>query len=151
MSAAPSFLKALADRYAHQLDQVRTELDQFDDDAALWRERPGITNTAGTLVLHICGNLRHFVGSVLGGTGYIRDRPAEFGDRNLLRAELYSLLERTRQEITETLLRMDPARLTARYPLDVLGREWTVAEWLIHLLSHLSYHLGQVNYFWRIS
>jgi len=61
------------------LRTLAAELDAYPDDASVWACPPGIPNAAGTLVLHVAGNLRHFVGARMGGTGYVRDRAAERG------------------------------------------------------------------------
>src|SRR3954466_12993868 len=37
-------------------------------------------NSIGHLVLHLTGNLNHYVGAIIAGTGYVRDRPTEFTD-----------------------------------------------------------------------
>ncbi len=70
------------------LDGMLAELDGYPDDASVWALPDGIANSTGTLALHLAGNLRHFVGGQLGGTGYVRDRDAEFADRGLSRDEL---------------------------------------------------------------
>ena len=44
----------------------------------MWEVSGEIKNSAGNLCLHICGNLQHFVGAVLGNSGYVRKRDEEF-------------------------------------------------------------------------
>ena len=61
-----------------ELEAFAREVELFPDDETLFRTLPGVTNSAGNLALHACGNLRHFVGAVLGRTGYVRERPLEF-------------------------------------------------------------------------
>jgi hypothetical protein len=65
--------------FRRDLDALAREVALFPDDEALWRKVPGIANAGGNLALHVAGNLRHFVGAMLGDTGYMRDREAEFG------------------------------------------------------------------------
>lgn len=127
------------------LEGLGAELDGYHDDASVWQELPGFANSTGTLVLHCCGNLRHFVGSVLGGSGYVRDRDAEFSTRGVPRAELQRLLTITRDEVTTALDALDPAVLGERFPAPLPGGFATTEPVLVHLATHLGYHLGQVD------
>lgn len=133
-----------------ELRALIRELEAYPDDATVWKEVPGITNTAGTLALHLAGNLRHFLGAVLHGSGYVRDRDAEFARRDVPRTELVAGLEAARQEAAAALAALTPDRLDAPYPQPIGGASVTTADVLVHLVSHLSYHLGQVDYHRRI-
>lgn len=126
------------------------ELEAYPDDAAVWRDAPGVTNTAGTLALHVAGNLRHFVGAVLHGSGYVRDRDGEFARRDVPRAELLAGLEQARREVDAGLRALAPDRLDAPFPQPVGGVAVTTADLLVHLVSHLAYHVGQVDYHRRV-
>lgn len=127
------------------LDGLARQVALYPDDAAPWREIPGVPNPGGTLVLHLAGNLRHFVGATLGGTGYRRDREAEFATRGVPRAELLALVAATRREVEGALDALDPAVLPADYPLPLLGRAISTGQFLLHLAVHLGYHLGQID------
>src|SRR5437667_12011297 len=70
------------------LRALRREVESFADERDLWRVPPGIRNSAGTLALHLAGNIRYYIGTVLGGTGYVRDRDAEFALRDVPRTDL---------------------------------------------------------------
>lgn len=127
------------------LDGFEAQLDGYATDAQVWAEHPGFANSTGTLVLHCCGNLRHFLGHVFGGTDYRRDRPAEFATRDVSRAELRALLAVTREEMQRGLAAVDPTTLDAPYPADVGGGRMPIDRLLVHLASHLAYHLGQAD------
>jgi hypothetical protein len=58
------------------------EIALFPDETSIWVVLPGLSNSAGNLALHVAGNLQHFLGHVLGGTDYIRDRDQEFAQRS---------------------------------------------------------------------
>lgn len=111
---------------------------------------PGITNTGGTLALHIAGNLRHFLGNTLGGVAYARDRDAEFANRTATRAEIAGLLDETRKAIEATVTTLSPEALAKPFPLQIVGRTVSTADFVMHLASHLSYHLGQLDYHRRV-
>ncbi|NWJ40639.1 MAG: DUF664 domain-containing protein [Geothrix sp.] len=125
------------------------EIEAFPDDATLWRTMPGITNSAGNLALHVAGNLRHFVGTVLGGTGYQRQRDAEFARREGTRAEVAALLEAAATEIEAGLEALTAETPVLPYPQVLLGHQPPTGRFLLHLSTHLAFHLGQAGYLRR--
>lgn len=132
-----------------ELEAFAREVLLFPDDDVLWRTVPGITNSAGNLALHACGNLRHFVGAVLGGTGYVRDRPAEFATRSGRREDVARALRET-ATIVETALSLLPGSvLEAPFPEAHDGVQLPCGRFLLHLCVHLSFHLGQAGYLRR--
>lgn len=133
-----------------ELRALSREVARYPDDASLWRVLPGIANSGGTLALHLAGNLQHFVGHVLGGTAYVRDRDAEFGTRDRTRAEVVAEIERTITAVQGALTQVNDVQWNAEYPLEVGGRRVTNSRFAMHLAAHLAYHLGQVDYHRRI-
>ncbi len=125
------------------------EIELFADEARIWETLPGVANSVGTLALHVCGNLQHFVGAVLGGSGYVRDRPFEFAARGLPRERLLAEIAQTLAEVERVLPGLSEAALSAPYP-DVLGGlRPPTGLFLHHLACHLSHHLGQAGYLRR--
>ena len=133
-----------------ELRAMRREVDAYPNDGAPWRMLPGLPNSGGTLVLHCAGNLQHFVGAVLGGTGYVRDRAAEFSRREVPRSELRAELDRAIAAVEQTFAALEPADLDRPYPGEVGGRIFTTDIFLGHLAVHLAYHLGQLDYHRRL-
>lgn len=134
-----------------EIATFRREVELFPDDESLWKTAPGITNSAGNLALHIAGNLRHFVGAVLGKTGYVRDRDAEFATRAGSREMVAGALAAAEADVASTLAMLDDAALAAPYASGPKGVEVTTQRWLIHLASHAAFHLGQAGYLRRIA
>jgi uncharacterized damage-inducible protein DinB len=126
------------------------EVTAYPSDTALWQAVPGITNTGGTLTLHLVGNIQHFIGTVLGGGAYKRDRDAEFNRRDATRAELAGEVERAIAAVESAMPRVTTAQLAAEYPVEVGGRRLPTSRFLAHLSSHFAYHLGQVDYHRRV-
>ena len=100
-----------------ELEAFAREVELFPDDESLWRTVPGVTNSAGNLALHVCGNLNHFVGAVLGGTGYVRDRPAEFATRSGRREDVARQLRETAGVVSRVLPRVPESALREIAPL----------------------------------
>lgn len=134
-----------------ELATFRREVELFPDDTSLWSTPPGVTNSAGNLALHIAGNLRHFVGAVLGNTGYVRDRDAEFATRAGSRAMVSKALEAAAADVGSTFAKLDDAALGRPFPMPPKGVDVTTQRWLIHLASHAAFHLGQAGYLRRIA
>ncbi len=132
-----------------ELETFAREVEMFPDDATLWKTLPGLTNSAGVLARHVCGNLKHFVGAVLGGTGYLRQRDAEFAAHEGRRDAVARELRETREVVSGTLSRVPERVLEADYPEAVGGVVVRCDRFLIHLATHLAYHLGQAGYLRR--
>lgn len=132
------------------LDALGRELDGYPDEQLPWHRPPGAPNSAGHLVLHCSGNLRHFLGATLGSTGYQRDREGEFTSTPLSRHALHQELAATRREVDTTLRTLDTAAVTAPYPILLGGVALPVSAVLVQLATHLAYHLGQVDFHRRL-
>lgn len=137
----------LADFYERDVRKLAEEVKLFKDEENLWRKVGHLPNCSGNLVLHIIGNLNHFIGATLAGTGYVRDRESEFMRKGVPRNDLVAGLE----ELIPILRRgIAAADLNAEYPLPFDGSKRSNGYMLVHLLAHLNYHLGQVNYLRRV-
>jgi len=145
MTAA--FAAAIFDR---DLRTLSREIEAYPTDADLWATRPSITNVGGTLALHLAGNLQHYVGARLGGTNYTRDRAAEFARRGVPRSELLREIEAARAAVKTALSGSLPADLAADFPERIAGKTVNTGEYLMHLMTHFAYHLGQLDYHRRI-
>jgi len=140
----------IADIITRDLVSLRKEIEAYPADQDLWRGADGITNSGGTLALHLAGNLQHFVGAVLGDTGYVRDRDAEFAERDVPRAEVLERIDAAVAAVERTLPRLTDADLAREYPVPIGMVRVETGDFLIHLATHLAYHLGQVDYHRRM-
>lgn len=131
---------------ARDLAALAREVTLYPDDTSLWTPVPGQPNPGGVLAQHVVGNLRHFIGAVLGETGYVRHREAEFTSFLATRDSLVADLSLTAREVAETLQGLEPARLAAPYPLELPTGQPPADLFLLHLATHLAFHLGQVDY-----
>lgn len=136
--------------YINFLNSLKDELSLYKNEKNIWILTGGISNTPGNLCLHICGNLKHFYGAVIGNTGYIRDRDLEFSQKNISRDELIRVVEETKEMIGKIFDELTPEDINKIYPLDKFGDKATYGFIFSRLVSHLAYHLGQINYHRRI-
>lgn len=144
------FNEVLIEIYKRDLSKLKTEIEQYADEADIWKTDPGITNSAGNLCLHLSGNLQHFVGAVLGRAGYVRDRDAEFSSVGISRSKLLTDIDSTTAVVVETLETLTNEDLAKTYPIEVFGHPMTTGFFLTHLATHFNYHLGQINYHRRL-
>ena len=133
-----------------ELRALDREIAAYPDDRSLWQTPAGITNSAGTLVLHLAGNLRHFIGTALGKSSYKRNRDAEFSTKDLSREQLRSEVRSTISDLENAFDKITVAQLRAPYPLLIQERQVRTVDWLVHLSAHLGYHLGQIDYHRRL-
>lgn len=133
-----------------ELHSLRKELEAYPDEQLLWALPPGAPNSAGTLALHLAGNLRHYVGALLGGTGYIRNRDEEFAARDVPRETLLANLREAEAAIASTLPTLSDEQMSAPFPEPIREHHLQTGELLVHLATHLAYHLGQVSYHRRL-
>lgn len=133
-----------------ELKALRREVESYPSDDKLWETAPGITNPGGNLVLHLAGNIQYFFGAVLGGTDYKRYRDAEFGSRDLPKAELLREIDGAIAAVGAGIAKVSDADLKKPFPEAVGGVTPTTGVFLAHLAVHLGYHLGQVDYHRRI-
>ncbi|MCB0519623.1 MAG: DinB family protein [Lewinellaceae bacterium] len=133
--------------FQHLLHQLKAEIAGYPDEKSLWQAPDGISNSAGNLCYHLCGNLNHFIGHGLGDTGYVRDRPLEFSIRDVPRAELIQWVEQTSDMLARVLPGVD---LEADCQPGLWPEPMKVGDELLRLLWHLGYHLGQINYHRRL-
>jgi len=136
--------------FSRDLQKLKSEVEAYSSESNLWLVEENISNLTGNLTLHLIGNLNHFVGTVLGNTGYIRKREEEFTDKNVLRSELIPKIEATEKMVTEVLSTLKKEDLERDFPVNVFGQAMNTEYFLIHLTTHLSYHLGQINYHRRL-
>jgi hypothetical protein len=141
---------AIAAIFERDLRSLRREVEAYPDERDLWRSVPGISNVAGTLALHLAGNLQHYFGALWAGTGYRRDRPAEFSRRDVSRVELLREIEAARVAVKSAQARLARTELGADFPEVVGGARVATLDYLIHLATHFAYHLGQIDYHRRV-
>lgn len=161
----------LAVLFERDILKLKTEINAYADETKLWITIPGTSNSGGNLCLHLLGNLQHYIGALLGGNGYIRNRPEEFSQKDIPVSVINATIDHTIQVVTKTICSLSPEKLNGVYPEKVLDKtftpeflkalqalsprkepddSFTTEYFLLHLLAHLDYHLGQINYHRRI-
>jgi len=143
-------LQSLITLYKRDLNAVKKELQAYTNEHVIWKVEKDVSNSSGNLALHLVGNLNHFIGAILGNTDYIRQRELEFSEKNISVSELITMLDDTIVMIESTLSNLTSSDLQKEYRRNPFEDYMTTEYFLLHLKSHLAYHLGQINYHRRL-
>jgi len=136
--------------YEQGLNKLRTEIEKYPDEAALWKTGGNIPNSAGNLALHLIGNLNHFFGATIGGSGYVRDRDNEFSSGEVSKQQILSEIDNAESAVKDALGKLGPDDLDKIYPVQFQNEDVSTEYVLGYLLGHFNYHLGQINYHRRL-
>ena len=142
--------ETLTEIFERDLNKLVTEINLYKDENNLWIIKEGISNSAGNLSLHLLGNLNHFIGATLGHTGYVRYRDDEFSLNNIPRQDIIMNIGNCILTVKNTLDKITQEDLEKDFPLEVFGKKMKTGFMLVHLTTHLAYHLGQINYHRRL-
>jgi hypothetical protein len=140
----------LAELYRRDIIRVRQQLEAFHDDWTLWTKPPHTSNAPGNLALHIEGNLREYIGRQLGALPYERQRDAEFATSSIPQSDMVARFTDLADTIPSVIAALSDEALAATFPETVLKKPISTREFVIHLLGHLTYHAGQIDYARRV-
>lgn len=143
-------IQTLKTLFSRDLNRLRQEIDQYKNEEVIWHTERSIANSAGNLCLHLIGNLNTYLGSEIGKTGYVRNRELEFSLRDMPKVELLKKIDDTMIVVDDALNSLTEAQLEEEYPMLVFDEKTSTSYFLVHLTTHLTYHLGQINYHRRL-
>ncbi len=136
--------------FKQELEKLKNEIQLYNDEQNIWIRDKQISNSSGNLCLHLLGNLKHFIGHVLGKTGYIRQRELEFILEDISKKDLINDILKTMEIVDSTLEKLTTKELQNDYPIAKFDKNQSIEFLLIHSLIHFDYHLGQINYHRRL-
>ena len=140
------FKEILLEVFERDLSKLKEEINLYKKEEHIWKIDKEIKNSAGNICLHVIGNLNYFIGSVLGNSGYVRDRESEFILKDISREKLISSIDEVSQVVKTTLSQLSSSDFEKTFPVKKQDRVVTTEYMLFHLATHLNYHLGQINY-----
>jgi uncharacterized damage-inducible protein DinB len=123
-------------------------LKQLSDEEIWWRPNPA-SNSAGNLILHLCGNVRQWIISNLGENPDVRDRDSEFSARgSISRHSLISRIQKTVREACDVLDKLPEEKLSRKYVIQ--GLHATGLQAVAHVVEHFAYHTGQIIFITKL-
>jgi uncharacterized damage-inducible protein DinB len=117
-------------------------LEHLNEESIWWRPNPQV-NSVGNLILHLSGNIRHWVVSGIAGEISQRNRDAEFSPNvKMFRDELVSTLRLAISDSKNVIMSLDPVDLLEKRM--IRGRNVTIFYALMHVTEHFGMHTGQI-------
>jgi hypothetical protein len=136
--------------FKRDLNRLKQEIQLYPNESQIWKIQKGITNSAGNLCLHLVGNLNTYIGNTYGNSNYVRNRELEFSLKDIPRSELIHQIEQTILVVDHALDNLSEKELLMEFPVLVFETTTSNEFMLIHLTTHLTFHLGQINYHRRL-
>jgi hypothetical protein len=143
-------LNEYKDVFVSYLNRLQREITSYKNETDLWKTVEGISNPPGNLYLHLCGNLQHYFGALLGKSGYIRNRDLEFSRKNVPLQELLKEINTTISSVSAAFDKLNEKDLWNIYPDKTFGENVSSNYVILECAVHFGYHLGQINYHRRI-
>ncbi len=136
------FVDFSIDRLRQHGGRIEKRLGELPEDR-VWARRGDDANAVGNLVLHLCGNVRQWIISGVGGSPDTRVRDQEFAAKDgVPAAELRDRLHRTVEEAIAVLEKLTPERLLER--IHPQNHDVSVLEAVYHVVEHFAWHTGQI-------
>lgn len=142
--------EALIQLYERDLQKLKKEIELYSSESNLWKVDHQITNSGGNLCLHLIGNLKAYIGNGLAELKYTRERHFEFTGKHVARQQLIEDIDETSIIIKKGLQNLTQDQLASDFPILIWKEKTGMIFTLMHLHSHLNYHLGQINYHRRM-
>ena len=143
-------IETLKTLFNRDLNKLKLEIESYQNENKLWCIDKNISNSAGNLCLHLIGNLNTYIGAQIGKTNYIRNRELEFSNKDVSKSILIAQIEATIETVNDALALLTEEDLKKEHPFLVFETKTSTEFLLIHLTTHLTYHLGQINYHRRL-
>jgi hypothetical protein len=140
----------ITNQFSNYLSKLKEEISEYKNENDLWKLTGDIKNTPANLALHLCGNLKHNIGAVLGGNGYLRNRDLEFSSKNISKELILNEIDSTIEAVIPVLMRLTVEKMNEQFPENSHGENLTNYDMIVRLALHLGYHVGQINYHRRI-
>jgi uncharacterized damage-inducible protein DinB len=138
------FLKFSADKLEQLSGRIQDCLGRLSYDQ-IWLRSGDNANSVGNLVLHLCGNVRQWIGYGVGGQPDLRDRDSEFAARGGLQPnELSQRLQTTISDAAGIIRNVAPGRLPEARTIQ--NCDVTVMEAILRVVEHFSQHTGQIMF-----
>jgi hypothetical protein len=143
-------IETLKTLFTRDLERLKREVELYVDESNLWKIEKDVANSGGNLCLHLIGNLNTYIGKEIGKTDYVRNRELEFSLKNIPKVELIKQINETISIVNSSLDKLTEQDLPKEYPIIVFDKPTSTEYLLVHLTTHLTYHLGQINYHRRL-
>jgi len=148
MSFEEQFLEEINIMIDYGYEKIIHCLNQLEEEH-IWYRPDSSVNSIGIIINHLCGNLRQWIISGIGGLEDIRNRPLEFDDSTRLsKTEITNKLQEIINECKKIINNFNPDNLLERRRIQ--GFEENILSAIYEVVSHLVLHSGQIIYITRL-
>ncbi|MDE3109377.1 MAG: DinB family protein [Acidobacteriota bacterium] len=138
--------ETFASFYEEVREQVHTIVGPLSTEQ-LWRNPYVYGNSLGHLLLHLTGNLNHYIGARIAGTGYVRNRPLEFTDASRPpKEDVLAAFDRTIDMVAATIRKQTAEDWAALYSDPTTPHDRNRFSVIQRMAAHAYHHVGQMIY-----
>lgn len=128
--------------------RLRTCVESLTAEQVWWRPNTA-SNSIGNLLLHLNGNVWQWLVASFNRSEDVRNRPAEFSERNLIPpSTLLQQLSTTMQQASEVLARLTETDLLTVY--EIQGYKVSGLAAVYQVVEHFGLHYGQIVYITKL-
>ncbi len=143
---ASSVTSTLASYYEEVRDSIHEWVAPISTEQ-LWTNPYQYGNSIGHLLLHVTGNLNHYIGARIAATGYVRDRPLEFSDTSKRpKEQVLADFDRAIDMVAATIRRQSAEDLVAPYSDTTQPDCPDRFSAFMRMAAHAYHHTGQIIY-----
>jgi len=143
---APVISSTLAAYYEETRDKLHNWVDPLTSEQ-IWRKPYPYGNSIAHLILHLTGNLNHYIGARIAGTGYVRNRPLEFSDTSKLpKEQVLAKFDQAIAMVAATIRAQTPEGFLEPYsdPTEPIANNRFAV--FLRMAAHAYHHVGQIIY-----
>lgn len=136
--------------FVRDLEKLIEEIVAYRKEENMWITDSNVTNSSGNLCLHLIGNLNTYLGAAIMKNGYKRNREYEFAARDVSRSILIEEIKKVITVVEQAFDVLTENDMSGNFPVQIWKEQTGMLFTLMHLHSHLNYHLGQIDYHRRL-
>jgi len=146
----PELASLVSSTLAAYYEEVRDKIHEWVTPLSteqLWQKPYPYGNSVGHLLLHLAGNLNHYIGARIAGTGYVRNRPLEFTDASKpSKEQVLANFDRAIDMVAATIRKQSADDLMMPYSDPTEPRSNTHFDVFLRMAAHAYHHVGQIIY-----
>ena len=146
----PDLASVVSSTLAAYYEEVRGKVHKWVDPLSteqLWRKPYPYGNSIGHLLLHLTGNLNHYIGAQIAKTGYVRNWPLEFADSSKRAKEVVLAdFDRAIDMVAATIRKQSAADLVLPYSDPTEPDTSDRFGVFMRMAAHAYHHVGQIIY-----
>jgi uncharacterized damage-inducible protein DinB len=139
------FISQAIFRLQENRPRIQRCLDLLSEDQ-VWQKPSPHSNCIGNLILHLQGNITQYIEATLHGKPDIRKRQTEFeAYSQVSKSELWTCIDQCIQRACDIIIQLPTEAFLKKYQVQCYNLSGVGI--IIHVVEHLSYHVGQISFY----